>query len=355
MDAAKFHAIWKSVHTRAFGVLYGTVSDGNHYVQLKLDLPLRDLPFLAVMNRFRDECGDSFRMIGEIYADKTPQAQVVKDAREKHCTAWAWTPEGGLVGHRVVPAVSDDPVAVSHISALQEEMANEREMNAEYVRTLKSKISELEEQLKQSMDMDEAGGACEAKTQRTLDRIRAERNKLKDDMKANAERFRSELQAKDETQAETVELLSRANAAAADGLRARAMEAQLKGSVEALENENFALKSTVADGVESAEENRRLRAEAARFHLGLKAFVEHEVVAQGKHVVEPSADKVVNLKKGYEDMARHVMLLQSMRPDERGVTMERELKLVHAKALAECEARCAGLRTVSACLLGLFG
>ena len=93
MDARKFHDIWKAIHPqRAFGMLFGAIVDKTHYVQLKLTSCLRDPGFLAVMNRFKAECGDRFVMVGDIVQDgKNPVALALREARSR-----AWPGAGRL-------------------------------------------------------------------------------------------------------------------------------------------------------------------------------------------------------------------------------------------------------------------
>ena len=103
MDAQKFYyGAWKADPDNfyyQFGTLYGTMVGDKHYVQLKLARSIRLGRFLVVMNRFKAMCGESFQMIGDILSDGSSEvAQTIRNARST-CTAWAWTPTGGLVGY----------------------------------------------------------------------------------------------------------------------------------------------------------------------------------------------------------------------------------------------------------------
>ena len=103
MDAQKFYYAWKADpenYYYQFSSLYGTMVGDKHYVQLKLERSTRQGKLLTAMNRYKAQCDGSFQMISGIWVyGRNEVTQAIREARDT-CTAWAWTPAGGLVGYR---------------------------------------------------------------------------------------------------------------------------------------------------------------------------------------------------------------------------------------------------------------
>ena len=347
MDARKFHDIWKAIHPqRAFGMLFGAIVDKKHYVQLKLTNNLRDPGFLAVMNRFKAECGDRFVMVGDIVQDgKNPVALALREARES-CMAWGWTSERGLVGHRVAePAVFEIGTS-DRVRFLEDEIASERATMAEREKDRSQLIQDLRDQLRAALE-DDGGSDGDGKMKKRLECMRAEKDHVMSVIKSNTDRHRGELKAKDELLTRTKEELSKANAAASEGVRARAMEAQLKKDKEALQREARAAKSELADCLCAARENEGLRAEVRAFQEGYEKYTEAEARKHSGRVVT-DVSKIPDLKEAYMRLAAKASLFQSLGAEDRIRGLQREVDSLRERVAArQCEAD-AGVRAVCA-------
>ena len=349
MDASKFRAVWSAVHPeRQFGTLFGTNVGEKHYVQLKLGYCLRDPVFTAVMNRFKAECGASFQMIGDIWPDgKNEAAQAIKDAKDS-CTAWSWTPAGGVVGHRVVEH-GDGFIALREtIGRLESEMEMVRTTNDIALAAKDREIARLKDALENGEPLEEGRESSNpAVLLANLKRVRADRDRVRGMVKTSADKFKAEIKAKDELLTRTKEELSKANAAASEGVRARAMEAQLKKDKEALQREARAAKSELADCLCAARENEGLRAEVRAFQEGYEKYTEAEARKHSGRVVT-DVSKIPDLKEAYMRLAAKASLFQSLGAEDRIRGLQREVDSLRERVAArQCEAD-AGVRAVCA-------
>ena len=349
MDASKFRAVWSAVHPeRQFGTLFGTNVGEKHYVQLKLGYCLRDPVFTAVMNRFKAECGASFQMIGDIWPDgKNEAAQAIKDAKDS-CTAWSWTPAGGVVGHRVVEH-GDGFIALREtIGRLESEMEMVRTTNDIALAAKDREIARLKDALENGEPLEEGRESHNpAVLLANLKRVRADRDRVRGMVKTSADKFKAEIKAKDELLTQTKEELSKANAAAADGVRARAMETQLKKEKEALQREARAAKSQLADCLCAARENVGLRAEVKAFEEGYEKYTEAEARKHSGRVVT-DVSKIPDLKEAYVRLAAKASYFQSLGAEDRVRGLQREVDSLRERVAArQCEAD-SGVRALCA-------
>ena len=349
MDASKFRAVWSAVHPeRQFGTLFGTNVGEKHYVQLKLGYSLRDPAFMVVMNRFKAEWGASFQMIGDIWPDgKNEAAQAIKDAKDS-CTAWSWTPAGGVVGHRVVEH-GDGFIALREtIGRLESEMEMVRTTNEIALAAKDREIARLKDALENGEPLEEGRESSNpAVLLANLKRVRADRDRVRGMVKTSADKFKAEIKAKDELLTRTKEELSKANAAASEGVRARAMEAQLKKDKEALQREARAAKSELADCLCAARENEGLRAEVRAFQEGYEKYTEAEARKHSGRVVT-DVSKIPDLKEAYMRLAAKASLFQSLGAEDRIRGLQREVDSLRERVAArQCEAD-AGVRAVCA-------
>ena len=349
MDASKFHDMWCDVHVnRQFGILFGTIVGDTHYVQLKLGYNMREPGVMAVLNRFKADRGESFRMIGDILPDgKNEVAQAIRDAKDT-CTAWAWTPAGGRVGHRVVEH-GDGFIAMREtIGRLESEMEMVRTTNEIALAAKDREIARLKDALENGEPLEEGRESSNpAVLLANLKRVRADRDRVRGMVKTSADKFKAEIKAKDELLTRTKEELSKANAAASEGVRARAMEAQLKKDKEALQREARAAKSELADCLCAARENEGLRAEVRAFQEGYEKYTEAEARKHSGRVVA-DVSKIPDLREAYIRLAAKASLFQSLGAEDRIRGLQREVDSLRERVAArQCEAD-AGVRAVCA-------
>ena len=250
LDPVRLNDLWNTTHSRPFKCITGVVdgATGLHHVLLELGCEKRESAVANVVAQYGRGRVDGFQLVAISHirktGDKSP-SQTLLAAGKDECTAWAWTAERGLVGHRG--------------EGYNAELEAEKETNA----LLKAAKDREIERLQALADQGGTDGG-----KQLLQRLRSERD-----------RFRREAEAKDTELAKLKACLAAAQQAAQDGARAKAATAALQAEGARLAAEVRALRTERADCITLRDENGRLRADKARWEQGFEDYAVKQVRA----------------------------------------------------------------------------
>jgi hypothetical protein len=319
LDANKFVAMWNRLYPDSLEFVEGVGEEGQHYAHIEvLQTSLkRESAVVSVLGEYKKECSGDFAVVGDILPGGKHHISAAIKAAKENCTAWAWTPAVGLVGHRPILQSENTQVFLETIARMEGEIETIHATNKVLHDVKDREIARLKAEVQGDESADQDGaGLLRAK----LTRVRAEREKLKADVVT-----------KDKE-------LSTAKEAAADGLRARAMDTYWRAENERLNLEVERLKSARADCVVARGESERMRAQVERIERSAMEFVQHDAKDVGK---------IKNLREAYVILAMKAGQYQATGADERVHALRAEVRAL--QTVVEAGKHAAEAKTVAYC------
>ena len=313
LDAELFSREWCALYGETIRGICGVFVDGKHHVRVELTCEKRDTAVETIICKYTSFKPDDFKMVDRVVRDTKVGANetsiLIRTGRE-NCTAWRWTPVGGVVGYRrLIGARADPDDYVVTMHELEMELANERTANSALLAAKDREIAKLQK---------ESGGG-EANDADTVSRRRFERMKAEYMAKnKEVEGLKAQIAAKDKEITATKE-------SAEDGIRLQAMDAYWRKECSRLNAEVESLKSARADSVVARGECEALRAQVGRFERTAMEYVHCDV---------REVDKIANLKEAYITLALKAGQYQKTGAEERVTALQAEVKALQAQVRA---------------------
>ena len=313
LDAELFNREWCLLYGETIEGICGVFVNEKHHVRVELTCEKRDTAVETIISKYTSFKPDDFKMVDRVVRDTKVGANetsmLIRAGRE-NCTAWRWTPVGGVVGYRrLIGARADPDDYVVTMHELEMELANERTANSALLAAKDREIAKLQK---------ESGGG-DANDADTVSRRRFERMKAEYMAKnKEVEGLKAQIAAKDKEITATKE-------SAEDGIRLQAMDAYWRKECSRLNAEVESLKSARADSVVARGECEALRAQVGRFERTAMEYVHCDV---------REVDKIANLKEAYITLALKAGQYQKTGAEERVTALQAEVKALQAQVRA---------------------